>query len=384
MSTSKTMKTPLLRPNTERFGDDPDSVRTVEPFLQSADEKAHSFPKNVITTSRYTALNFFPKTLFEQFRRLANVYFVVIGIIAIIGQETRVYLTAIQPAGILLPVIIVILISVIKDGVEDIKRHEADKLVNTREVKVVTISGDVEVCAWRDLDVGSIVLLFCDEEIPADMVVLVAGGVQGNTTFVETAAIDGETNLKVRHPVLPDSKVTLSRDKKACIGLRDLQIKLMAELPNGSINHFDGSISCTTENSTSQSTLSEKNLMLRGSNLRASGWCVGMVVYTGAHTKLSLNSKSVPSKLSSMDRIVNKTLVIAIFGLIVVCVLSAIFQYIWISVNDGAYYLCLDQDDLNYKYSSEKVNYLLYIAEATKKEYEQVHQLKSAKLVFKL
>jgi hypothetical protein len=38
--------------------------------------------KNVIVTSRYKLLTFLPKSLFEQFRRLANVYFLVIGTIA--------------------------------------------------------------------------------------------------------------------------------------------------------------------------------------------------------------------------------------------------------------------------------------------------------------
>ena len=39
---------------------------------------------------------------------------------------------------------------------------------------------------------------------------------------------------------------------------------------------------------------------------------IALVVYTGKETKLSLNSKSTPSKLSSVDRIVNRTLVVAI------------------------------------------------------------------------
>jgi hypothetical protein len=34
---------------------------------------------NVITTGRYNLLTFFPQSLFEQFRRLANVYFLILG-----------------------------------------------------------------------------------------------------------------------------------------------------------------------------------------------------------------------------------------------------------------------------------------------------------------
>jgi len=56
--------------------------------------------------------------------------------------------------------------------------------------------------------------------------------------------------------------------------------------------------------------LSEKNLLLRGSVLRATEWCVCVVVYTGRETKLSQNSKQTPSKLSSVDRVVNRTLLV--------------------------------------------------------------------------
>ena len=45
------------------------------------DPNVIKYPENIIVSSRYTAFNFFPKSLLEQFRRLANVYFLVIGIL---------------------------------------------------------------------------------------------------------------------------------------------------------------------------------------------------------------------------------------------------------------------------------------------------------------
>jgi hypothetical protein len=62
--------------------------RRVEVF-NVCDETAggrQEFARNSIITSRYTWYSYLPKTLFEQFRRLANVYFVVIGIIAVVGE----------------------------------------------------------------------------------------------------------------------------------------------------------------------------------------------------------------------------------------------------------------------------------------------------------
>lgn len=87
------------------------------PLLDAPAEDPHKkFVKNIIISSRYTIWNFFPKSLLEQFRRLANVYFLVLGIIASVGAYTSFYETAIEPAGILAPMIIVVLISVVKVG----------------------------------------------------------------------------------------------------------------------------------------------------------------------------------------------------------------------------------------------------------------------------
>ena len=47
---------------------------------------SYRYEQNVIVSSRYTLINFLPKSLLEQFRRLANVYFLVVGMIAIIGE----------------------------------------------------------------------------------------------------------------------------------------------------------------------------------------------------------------------------------------------------------------------------------------------------------
>jgi hypothetical protein len=49
-------------------------------------DTGYRYEQNVIVSSRYTLFNFLPKSLLEQFRRLANVYFLVVGTIAIIGE----------------------------------------------------------------------------------------------------------------------------------------------------------------------------------------------------------------------------------------------------------------------------------------------------------
>lgn len=98
-------------------------------------------------------------------------------------------------------------------------------------------------------------------------------------------------------------------------------------------------------------TLTEKNLLLRGSVMRATEWALCVVTYTGADTKLSLNSKKTPSKLSSVDRIVNRTLVVAITVMLLVCIISMVFGIVWENDDKDAKYLCLSADDLNDRYT---------------------------------
>ena len=47
-------------------------------------------------------------------------------------------------------------------------------------------------------------------------------------------------------------------------------------------------------------TIGINNLLLRGSNLRNTEWVLGVVVFTGAQTKIMLNSGITPSKRARM------------------------------------------------------------------------------------
>jgi magnesium-transporting ATPase (P-type) len=222
----------------------------------------------------------------------------------------------------------------------------------------------VHTAQWKDVKVGSVLLLLNDDEVPADAIIMDCGGIQGASTYVETAAIDGETNLKLRLPGIPQCSTgsvdshNLVYDKASntVSGFDKVEATFHVELPNGSIHNFNGSMECEyIENPDktpirSEITLSEKNICLRGSVIRASEWVVCVVVYTGKDTKLSRNSKSPPSKLSVIDSVVNRTLVIAIGSMILICCLSALLAMYWQHHNSDADYLCLHEGDLDYLY----------------------------------
>lgn len=96
----------------------------------------------------------------------------------------------------LLPLLVVLGVSMIKDIFEDHKRHKSDELENTRKALVYNkISKEFEKVAWRDIKVGQIVKVEQDQYFPADMVFAQSSETKG-MCYVETKNLDGETNLK--------------------------------------------------------------------------------------------------------------------------------------------------------------------------------------------
>lgn len=80
---------------------------------------------NRLKTTKYTLLSFLPKNLFEQFHRLANVYFVFIALLNFVPA-----VNAFQPVLALAPVLFILAVTAIKDLWEDYSRHRSDHEIN--------------------------------------------------------------------------------------------------------------------------------------------------------------------------------------------------------------------------------------------------------------
>jgi phospholipid-transporting ATPase len=82
---------------------------------------------------------------------MANLYFLIIMVLQIIKPIS---ISGGQPA-ILLPLCFVVFVSLIKDGLEDLKRHKSDNLENNSKVTTFDPVTKKEVVSrWLDLKVG--------------------------------------------------------------------------------------------------------------------------------------------------------------------------------------------------------------------------------------
>lgn len=75
--------------------------------------KPYKYPNNYISTTKYNIVTFLPKALFEQFRRVANLYFLLAAVLSITS------LSPFSPISLILPLVFVVGISMLKEAVED-------------------------------------------------------------------------------------------------------------------------------------------------------------------------------------------------------------------------------------------------------------------------
>jgi phospholipid-transporting ATPase len=262
----------------------PDTSRQRTVLLNSA--QPTKFCSNKISTAKYSPILFLPKFLFEQFRRYANLFFLLIGALQQIPgvSPTGQYTTAI-------PLLMILCLSALKEIFEDIKRRRADDSTNKRNVLVLR-DRDWANVQWRAVKVGDIVKVTDHQFFPADLVLLSSSEPQG-MCYVETSNLDGETNLKIRQGAPQTADLVTSED------MLDLGGSLDCELPHAHLYEFVGTMRPTSRLAY---PVGPDQLLLRGAMLRNTKWIFGLVVYTGHETKFMLNSIMVPLKRSTVEK----------------------------------------------------------------------------------
>lgn len=83
-----------------------------------AEAQSLNYALNYVSTTKYTLVTFLPKSLFEQFRRVANFYFLLSGCLAFTPLAPYTAVSAI------LPLLVVIGATMAKEGIEDWRRKQ--------------------------------------------------------------------------------------------------------------------------------------------------------------------------------------------------------------------------------------------------------------------
>ena len=99
-------------------------------------------------------------------------------------------------------------------------------------------TGEFAPQKWSDVRLGNFIKLRSDDIIPADLLLLYSTDPQG-TCYIETANIDGETNLKQRQ-VAPGCGHTHKEEIKDTFTLADFPSTLFCEHPHNKIYDFNG------------------------------------------------------------------------------------------------------------------------------------------------
>lgn len=231
-------------------------------------------------------------------------------------------------------------ISMAKEGYDDLRRYRLDKAENNREALILhaynsiqdsgdednrsqSDSGDPGHWArtkWQDIQVGHVVKLKRDDAAPADMVLLHANGPNG-IAYIETMALDGETNLKSKRPTAEIAKLCGTAESIGYCGAQ-----FVVEDPNLDLYNFEGKVIVAAQTA----PLTNNEIIYRGSVLRNTPEAVGMVIYSGEECKIRMNANKNPRiKAPALQSVVNKIVIMIVIFVVALAIFNAVAYQVW-------------------------------------------------------
>jgi phospholipid-transporting ATPase len=302
---------------------------------------SQKFVNNYISTAKYNVITFIPKFLYEQFSKYANLFFLFTAALQQIPNVTPTNrYTTIVPLGL------VLIVSAIKELVEDQKRRSSDNMLNVSKALVLKGSQFQET-KWLDVAVGDIVRVESEQPFPADLVLLASSEPEG-LCYIETANLDGETNLKIKQAIPETSHLVNPSDMSRLSG------RLRSEQPNSSLYTYEATLTMHAGGGEKELPLSPEQLLLRGAILRNTPWVHGIVVFTGHETKLMRNATATPIKRTAVEHKVNLQILILVGILIALSVITSVgdliirrtsgakLAYLYLGTYDGAKQFFMD------------------------------------------
>ncbi|KAF8163678.1 hypothetical protein B0H34DRAFT_649957 [Crassisporium funariophilum] len=350
-------------------------------------KRQYVYATNQVITSKYTLITFLPRNLLEQFRRIANIFFLGIAVLQFFPK-----FSTISPGAVILPLLVILTITALKDGYEDFKRHQSDRRVNNSKIRVLSgghwfnpnltepksrtfIRGLIPALKnittvhpatlGKDIpDFKEITQLattiptlphdpdiefdYDDSEVQSSKGLLKAHWMQtawedvrvgdfvkimDNESFpadILICATSEEENVAFVETMNLDGETNLKsrRAIEALTSLRNAQDCANAR------NTFriqcerpDTDMYRLNANVTMDQQTSSVDLsmtLLRGTVLRNTGWAIGIVLFTGSDSKIVMNSGVTPSKRSKVERQMNPQVFVNLLILAAMAIVCAI------------------------------------------------------------
>ncbi len=239
-----------------------------------------------------------------------------------------------------------------KEGYDDLRRYRLDKSENNSEISMLRACGPTSAtpkgeddksspptaesghwtkAKWDEIQVGDVIKLERNEAVPADLVILHSDGPNG-VAYIETMALDGETNLKSKQASPALAEMCSTMDKLARCDAR-----IVVEDPNLDLYSFEGKITVAGETR----PLTNSEIVYRGSVLRNTQQAIGMVIYTGEECKIRMNATKNPRiKAPTLQKTVNEVVIVTVIFVLILAIFNTIAYQIWSErTEEEAWYL---------------------------------------------
>lgn len=278
-----------------------------------------SYNDNYVSTTKYTFLSFLPLSIIYQFKRIANIYFLIISILTCLSFSPK------NPSSMVGTFGFVLLVSLFKELYEDIQRYKNDTISNNKMVNVLSDNNTWIKTECKNIKPGNIVKLYNEEEVSSDIIVLKTSNSNGYV-FVDTKKLDGEINLKEKVVIQHFQDIENYSDFNGSIKCDDA---------NENLHSFEGvitledkitqveAIKMNTNGSNKIVFSNIRNMLLKGTVLKITDFCIGIVVYAGVNTKIIKNSKKPKLKISKLIEIMNILLYSLFAFTLIICLIQA-------------------------------------------------------------
>jgi phospholipid-transporting ATPase len=230
------------------------------------------------------------------------------------------------PVSTMVPYLLVLIIKLIREGVEDYFRYKYDKDINSQKTLVYRKGEWKEVNSGKLL-VGEIVLVKKDETFPADLMLIDSDKEEG-VAFIETSTLDGECSLKKKFaPRLMSENINNSGAFKTIF--KNYIGKITCDEPNTEIFKFNGVVEFHYQEETQVHKFAVDNsqMLLKGAKLKSNEWACGIVVYTGHNTKLIKNLAKPKIKNSKVFNKMTRYIFLVFLVQAVLCSVCAGLNY---------------------------------------------------------